>query len=285
LRRPHRARLRFGCLLGALLWITAAAPPQEQVLAIAGDPTRPVKLEVTLFMPPGNGPFPLAVINHGSNGVSTLDHGKRFRAPTATPYFLSRGYAVALPMMRGFAGSGGEIAHAGCDLAAVAHANARDIRAVIEALDQRPDIDRSRVVVAGESFGGWNTLGFGAFAPAGVRGLVLFNAALRTTDCAAQDAAMIGAAARFGHETVLPSLWFYGDNDSVMPVATWREVFAHFTSAGGHADLMDFGTFGTNAHHFLNARETLPVWAPRVDAFLARIGMPWAVVYPDYLKR
>ena len=95
---------------------------------------------------------------------------------------------------------------------------------------------------------------------------------------------MIAAATQFGHETSLPSLWFYGDNDRVMPVATWRALFDHYTNAGGHVELVDFGTFDTNAHRFLNARETLPIWAPRVDAFLGRIDMPSAVVYPEYLK-
>jgi hypothetical protein len=40
----------------------------EQVLHLSGDPDRPVDLIVTLYQPDGDGPFPLAVLNHGSNG-------------------------------------------------------------------------------------------------------------------------------------------------------------------------------------------------------------------------
>jgi hypothetical protein len=40
-------------------------PMNEQVLNLPGDPARPVTLQVTLFMPYGAGPFPLAVVNHG----------------------------------------------------------------------------------------------------------------------------------------------------------------------------------------------------------------------------
>jgi len=185
--------------------------------------------------------------------------------------------------MRGFAGSGGALADAGCNLAAVAHANARDIRAVIEAVDRRPDIDRSRIVVAGQSFGGWNTLGIGVASPAGVHGLIVFNAAIRASDCAAQDISMINAAGQFGRETSLPSLWFYGDNDSVMPVATWRQVFDHYKAAGGRGELVDVGKFGSDSHQILSSPDSLPIWAPRIDAFLGRIGLPSAIVNPDFL--
>ena len=140
---------------------TPAMPMHEQVLTMPGDPARPVSLEVTLFTPPGDGPFPLAVMNHGATGASASNRGERYRFTVSAYYFLSRGYAVALPMARGFAGSGGDLIHLGCDLAGVAEGNARDIRAVIGALEQRPDIDRTRVVVAGQSFGAWNTLGIG----------------------------------------------------------------------------------------------------------------------------
>jgi len=78
-------------------------------------------------------------------------------------------------MMRGFAGSGGSIVHHGCDLAADGIASAKDIRAVIDHLVTLPMIDASRIVVAGQSFGGWNTLAFGMLAPTTVRGLIDFS--------------------------------------------------------------------------------------------------------------
>jgi len=41
-------------------------PLHEQVLDIPGDSASPVTLQVTLYTPVGNGPFPLAVMNHGA---------------------------------------------------------------------------------------------------------------------------------------------------------------------------------------------------------------------------
>jgi len=306
--RGHRRLMGAQCALAASLRIAAvllctstaradmrdaddsrlpSAPLHEEVLSMGGDPARPVALQVTLFTPAGPGSFPLAVMNHGATSISAANRGERYRFTISAYYFLSRGYAVALPMMRGFAGSGGALVRAGCDLAAVAQSNARDMRAVIEALALRPEVDRTRIVVAGQSFGAWNTLGLGASPPAGVRGLVSFNAAIRVSNCPAQDSSMAAAAGQLGARASLPSLWFYGDNDSVMPVATWRAVFGQYSRAngwaGGQAELVAFGAFGSDSHDVLSSPDSLPLWAPRVDAFLARIGMPSTPVYPDYL--
>lgn len=260
-------------------------PLNEEVLHLQGDRARPVDLEVTLFKPSGVGPFPLAVINHGANKASDQNKGERQRFALSAYYFLSRGYAVALPMMRGYAGSGGHMLQLGCNLVTTAQSNGRDIRAVIEDLARRADIDGSRVVVTGQSFGGWNTLGLGTAPPAGVRGLVLFNAALRDSSCPAneQDKSLVAAGGRFGLATALPSLWFYGENDTIMPTATWRGVFDQYKNAGARAELVDIGRFGTDSHQFLGSLSSLPLWAPKLDGFLAGIGMPASDVNPGYL--
>jgi dienelactone hydrolase len=298
-----QTRHRLTLILGILLWIAGrlgagaaiadprpaddprlpSGPLHEEVLDLPGDPGRPVTLQVTLFKPSGAGPFPLAVMNHGATDASARNRGERYRFTVSAWYFLSRGYAVALPMMRGFAGSGGTILHFACDLARLARANAADIRAVTEALSRRPDIDPTRIVMAGQSFGGWNVLGLGSGPPAGTRGLVAFNPAIRTSDCAAQDGSIVAAAGILGAEAKLPSLWFYGDNDSVMPSATWRAVFDRYTRAGGRAELVAIGAYGEDSHQFLSFPESLPLWAPKADAFLSRIGLPGAPVRPEYL--
>ena len=261
------------------------APLHEQVFTLPGDPARPVSLQVTLFTPPGPGPFPLAVMNHGATNANAGNRGERYHHTYAAYYFLSRGYAVALPMMRGFAGSGGSLVGRGCLLEKVAELYGRDLRAVIDALLQRPEIDRSRLVVAGQSFGGWNTLGLATNPPAAMRGMILFNPAIRASDCQAQDASMAVAAGVMGAQTRLPSLWFYGENDSVVPGRTWRSVFSHFTQPQNRAQLVNIGRFGDDSHQFLSSAESLKLWTPKVDAFLAQIGLPSKLVFEDFLPR
>lgn len=259
------------------------APLNERVLSVPGDPERPVTLQVTVYMPSGPGPFPLAVMNHGSTSKEPPAQQPRYHITFAAYYFLSRGYAVALPMMRGYAGSEGKLSYHGCDDAATGISAAKDIRAVIDYMKQQPGIDGSRIVVAGQSFGGWNTLGLGALNVPDVKGLVSFAGGMKETDCDTPDSSLIDAAGQLGAHTTIPSIWFFGDNDRVFPVSTWRGMYEHYTAAGGHAELVAYGSFGTDAHEMLGSGAALPIWVPKVDAFLAKVGLPNSPVYPEYM--
>jgi dienelactone hydrolase len=278
----------FACVTGAACRAADPnafedAPLNETVIRVPVAESPAVTLEVTILHPDGRGPFPLAIMNHGANNASTSNPGVRYRQTYVALYFLSRGYAVALPMMRGFAASGGQMHHFGCDLEATGIANAKDIRTVIRFLGNDPRFDTRRVVVAGQSLGGWNTLALGALSVANVAGLIDFNGGLRESDCAAGDRALEAGTAAFGARTRVPSIWFYGENDPYFSVPVWRSMYAHYTLNGGRAELVDIGVFMNSSHNFLSYAEALPLWVPRVDAFLADIGMPSAVVDPWYL--
>lgn len=256
----------------------------EEVLELPGDPRRPVTLEVTLLTPDGRGPFPLAVMNHGSAdpGQAAGDM-PRYRNSLTAYYFLSRGYAVVMPMMRGFGGSGGALGHYGCDMTRMGLDNARDIDAVITALAGRADIDSTRLVVAGVSMGGWNTLALGAEPPPNLRALVNFSGGVRASTCDDQDRALARGAAAFGRRSHTPSIWFYGDNDRLFPVSTWSAMHDDYVAAGGEAQMVDFGVFGADAHKTTTFPEALALWTPSLDAFLGRLGLPHTDMYPQYL--
>jgi dienelactone hydrolase len=282
----------FGTLAVAVLAIPALAEPDaddgkaptapmhEQVLRLAGDPSRPVTLEATLFEPPGSGPFPLAVMNHGAEGTPRTV--PRYRVSFSIDYLLSRGYAVVVPMMRGFAGSGGQAVVDGCDDASIGKLNATDMLAAIAAMKQRPEIDATRILVMGQSFGGWNSLALATLAPPEVRGVINFVGGIRSSRCDSQDTAMWEAMAVFGREARVSSLWFYGERDQIFPEKVWRSDYERFTQAGGHAQLIDFGDID-DAHNLLGHAEHLSLWVPAVDAYLAQRGLPNRVIYPEYM--
>lgn len=257
----------------------------ERILHIASNPDDPVTLVMTVFTPNGTGPFPLAVMNHGSTGGVPPEQQPRYRLTFSAYYFLSRGYAVALPMMRGYGGSGGHLPPHGCEDLAMGLDAAKDIRAAIDYMKRQPYIDGSQIVVAGQSFGGWNTLALGALDVPGVKGLVSFAGGMKDASCRDPDNALIAAAGRLGTEVSTPSIWFFGDNDHIFETPVWRAMYDHYTAEGAPAELVAYGRFGVDSHNLLGSAEGLPIWVPKLDAFLGRIHLPNTLVHLEYLPQ
>ncbi|WP_169708784.1 dienelactone hydrolase family protein [Trinickia terrae] len=257
------------------------APLNERLLTVPVDSSPLVRLKVTLYMPSRGGPFPLALVNHGSSHDPA--NAPRVADEFIPYYFLSRGYAVAMPMMRGYAGSEGYLRPHGCDIMGIGLDAAQDIRKVLDYLKRQPGIDAAHIVVAGKSMGGWNTLAFGALNPPDVKGLMSFAGGVKESDCASSDAGLISGAGQFGARTRLRSIWFFGENDQIFATSTWQAMFRQYTAAGAHAELVDYGAFQKDAHAMTASGAGLPLWVKKADAFLASIDMPSEEVNPEYL--
>ena len=240
------------------------------------------QLETTLYKPDGDGPFPVAVINHGKAPGDTRFQS-RWRPGLAARYFLQRGYAVVVPMRQGFSKSTGSYIGGGCNVESNGRVQAEDVQAVLDYLATEPWADVSRVVVLGQSHGGWTTLAYGTKPAAGVKGLINFAGGLRQESCVNWAGVLATAAGSYGKQTELPSLWFYGDNDSYFDPPTFQAMFDKYQAAGGHAKLVAFGKFGSDAHAMFGARNGAAIWQPEVTRFLASIGLPSAPD-PAYAK-
>ena len=272
-------------------FLTAPAPSEldaavrEKILTVHVGGSPGADLVVTAFAPQGRGPFPLVVFNHGKNPIPPEQH-KRYRAIYAAHYFVSRGYAVLVPMMRGFAGSSGTTYAKGCDPVGMAEKHAHDIADVISqaaGLDIGATIDASRIVVAGQSMGGWDSLAVAALNPPGVKGVIDFSGGYKAPSCPDWEGHLVEGAGKFGRNAREPALWFYGDNDSYFPVALWRRMKEAYAGAGGSVDLDDYGRFMDNSHYLVSFVEGVPIWTPRVDAFLGRLDLPHAPLHPELL--
>lgn len=232
-----------------------------------------IHLETTLYKPEGAGPFPIAIINHGkAYGDSRFQ--ARYRPATAARYFLQRGYAVVVPMRQGFSKSGGTYVGGACNVESNGRAQAGDVKAVLDYVTAQPWADKNNIVVLGQSHGGWTTLAFGAQAYPGVKALINFAGGLRQENCAAWENNLARSAAAYARETSLPSVWFYGDNDSYFNTATFHAMFDQYTAAGGKARLIAFGKFGADSHAMFGSRAGQPIWQPEVSRLLASVGLP-----------
>ncbi|HKN63612.1 MAG TPA: S9 family peptidase [Gaiellaceae bacterium] len=132
-------------------------PELHRVESFDGEP-----IPVFLFRPAGDGPFPIVVMVHGgpesqwrpwySSGFGAL-----------TQYLVARGYAVAAPNVRGSTGYGKRFEH--LDDVEKRLDSVADLAALHEWLAARPEIDGSRAVVYGRSYGGYMVLAALAFQP------------------------------------------------------------------------------------------------------------------------
>jgi dienelactone hydrolase len=259
------------------------APMHERILRIPTSDQHPLMLQATVYTPSGKGPFPLLVMNHGSDGSKSPKDNPRSTKGFSIYYFLSRGYAVVLPMMRGYAGSEGVQMGIPCDFISIGVKNALDIQSVITYMSAQPYVDGSRVIVAGQSYGGWNTLAVGTLNIPVVKGLINFSGGLSSVGCPNSVDAMVDAAGYYGARTRTPSIWFYGSNDKIFAESTWRAAYRRYTAMGGSAELVPYGKFMNDSHNLLGFPEGLAIWAPKVDAYLAKAGMPHQLLFPEYL--
>jgi dienelactone hydrolase len=249
--------------------------------AVIQIPEGDIALETTVFKPEGAGPFPMIVFNHGK--LPGDSHAQPRNRPVALAReFVRHGYVVVVPNRRGFAGSGGQYAGRGCDVEANGFAQAQDVTATVEYMSTQSYVDKTHIVVAGTSHGGLTTIAYGArdaVSAPGVRGLINFSGGLRQDECEGWQKNLVDAFGDYGQNVRLPSLWLYGDNDSVWQGDLSAKMYAAFTAHGARANMVDFGNYKNDAHRLVGDRDGVQVWWPRVKTFLAQIGMPTAVQY------
>ncbi len=119
-------------------------------------------IPVFLFVPEGDGPFPVVVTVHGGpEGQWQPWYSSGFGA--LTQYLVARGYAVAAPNVRGSTGYGKRFEH--LDDVEKRLDSVADLAALHAWLSARPEIDGSRAVVYGRSYGGYMVLAALAFQP------------------------------------------------------------------------------------------------------------------------
>jgi dienelactone hydrolase len=263
--------------------IAVSAPIRERLLLVplAVGHGRVVQLHARLCLPDSAAPKTLVLINHGSPPVAS-DRSKTKLGrcdQEAAQWFLSRGYAVAFVLRRGYGETGGQWAEDqfGCSHPDYVHAGletAVDMDAAVEYLTRLPEIKPADAVIVGQSAGGWGAIAY-ASAPhplvsafvvmAGGRGGHHENRA--NSNC--RPDLLAEAAGHFGKTSRTPMLWIYTQNDSYFAPSIARAMHREFTSGGGVVDFEQPGPFGTDGHRLFFGAGGSAVWGPLVDRYLA----------------
>ncbi|MDB5963148.1 MAG: dienelactone hydrolase [Massilia sp.] len=251
----------------------------EQILQVPAGKGGRVRLQTTVFRPDGPGPFPLVIINHGKDAGAPSRQARDRFIYMATA-FVKRGYAVMVPMRRGFAGSSGRYVEYGCNMTANGLGQASDVRDALDFARKLPFVDSERIVVAGQSYGGLATIAMGSQNVPGVRGLINFAGGLRdNTNRCDWRSELVRAMATYGGTNTLPSLWMYGENDSLFNPELVGRMHDAYVRAGGEAKLVEYGAFRRDAHGLIGSRDGEKIWWGETEQFLKRIGMPTTELY------
>lgn len=242
----------------------------------------PARLEAMEIRPRGPGPFPLAVIAHGKDSGDEKRRAQSALGMTAhAAAFARRGFVSVVAMRRGYGTSQGAYAEydGTCEATRYLEASkggARDLAAIVAAAAARPGVDRSRILVVGESVGGVTALALATMPPPGVVGVINFaggrggNPAIPGDVC--QKDRLVDTVRAFGAQGKLPTLWVYAENDRVFGPDLARAMHRAFTGAGGKASLAMLPPVDQDGHRVFSRGAAQ--WDAPVDAFLKALGLP-----------
>jgi dienelactone hydrolase len=242
-----------------------------------------VLMRASVFRPPGEGPFPLAVIGHGS--MSNPEERIRLALPilfTLTRWLVGEGYAVVVPERRGHGGTGGPYAehNSPCENPNFVRSGletARDLRAAVQFMRRQPFVSSAPALVVGQSAGGFGGLALAAGDTAGIGAVVNFAGGRGGrvgrrphNNCAPQK--LIEAARVYGRTARIPTLWIYTENDSYFAPWIARGMAEAFATAGGQVVFHMLPPFEQEGHTISVDPDGPRIWAPIVRDFLRQTG-------------
>jgi dienelactone hydrolase len=261
-------------------WWTPVRPSDQ--------PKHTYLLETAVYRPSGDGPFPLAVIVHGKASLTGDMRGIKPGYEYAARWFTERGFAVAVPLRRGYGRSEGEISDSvgTCEefnYVETARRTAIDVEQVITFMQKQSFVRPDQTVAVGHSHGAFGLLGLAWDPPPGLTAII--NFAGGTGDWRKGIWARLNSASKFcggskslvesvrslGQRNLLPQLWIYHENDHTFEPPLAIAMFNAYSQASrAPVQFMMLPPWGDNGHlAFMNGEARN--WAPTVDSFLARL--------------
>lgn len=240
-----------------------------------------IQLETVLFKPQGDGPFPLAVINHGSTGSGR--DANVFKNTWTNAWLADvlneHGYMVAFPQRRGRGNSKGlydegfhENREEGysCDSAlSIAGADRAldDLQAAVTALQARDDITADRVLLGGQSRGGALSIAFAGMHNKAIKGVINFVGGWSGELCESAQEINHNIFKR-GGSFKGDTIWLYGQQDVFYSIEHSRNNFGAFKDAGGKGEFYDYKIRGENNGHWLMFIP--PLWQAQLEQYLSQ---------------
>lgn len=272
------------CLFAVLLvGVSGAQPPQPITAQTVEISSGALRLKALLWTPPGAGPFPAVLFNHGRSDTPQ-QHWKRGTltevAEVLGPVFVKHGYVFLFPFRRGEGPSAGQGQFVGDLLQQEESAHGFDARmhlqvrllttdhlndglASLSFLESLRQVDKHRVAVVGHSFGGQLTL-LEAERDPGVRAAVTFGAGAGSWDRSEEMRSQLLATV---DKIVVPVLLLHAANDySVAPGKAMASELARLSKPHELKIYPPVGQSSSDGHNFLYI--DVPQWENDVFEFL-----------------
>ncbi len=241
----------------------------------------PATLYTRICRPLGDAPAPVVLINHGS---PARPGDRPSRQPTtcegeAATWFLQRGFVVVAGMRRGHGASGTVLAETSGDCGSAEFVRAgreaaRDLDALVNYAAALPFARPDRMVMVGQSTGGWATIGYNSVAHPRVTAMVNMAGGrgghyqlMPNNNCRPDQ--LVLAAGVLGKTATTPMLWVYTENDSFFGPRLAAALHDAFTRAGGRAEMVRLPAFTEDGHSLFFGRGGSSIWGPLVERYLA----------------
>src|ERR1700759_3039170 len=248
---------------------------RQQWLGPSPDPDTPA--HALLFRPPGDGPFPLAVIAH----ASTQNVLRRAQMPqpeyaALAAWLVGRGFAVLVPERPGHGATGGKYLEdqGGCDEAdysRAGYATADSIKAALSHMEAESFIQTGGPVVIGHSFGGGVALALAGEDPKTISAIIVFEPGRggHANDAPGQVCAphtLIASAAEFGEDAKVPVAWLVAANDSYFPPDLSKQMAAAFRKGGAKVDFRVLPAFRSEGHWLAETDGAEKIYGPVLES-------------------
>lgn len=242
---------------------------------------------VTSFRPRGEGPFPWIVLSHGT--ATTLEANRalgRYRPLNPVREWVNRGYAVLVPVRRGYGATGGSRladSYGTCadpDFRRAGDGAAEDLLATADWAKAQRDLDPRRWLLVGQSAGGFASVHAASRRPDGLVAVLAFSAGrggnpeTRPGEPCGSDR-LAALLADIAPRVAVPVLWFYAENDQFMGPRVQRLWFDAFRSAGGRGELVVIPPFPrARGHGVFPSRDGTPLWTAATASFFRSQRLP-----------
>jgi dienelactone hydrolase len=281
------------CVLIALTSVcihSVAAQPQFGAQGAEGEPNRKQQwllptpdpagaAHAVLFRPPGDGPFPLALIAHAST-QNVLRRAQmpqpEYRALAAA--LVARGFAVLVPERPGHGATGGKYLEdqGGCDEAnysRAGYATADSIKAAFAYLQAEDFIRQEGAVIVGHSAGAWGALAMAGEDPKAISAIIAFapgrgGHANDEPNKVCAPHTLVASAAEFGDDAKIPVTWLVAANDSYFSPELSKQMADSFRSGGGKVDFRVLPASGSEGHWLAESDDVGKIFGPVLDAAL-----------------